>query len=206
MKDTTFVLSDLLTKSNRTTLESYKVEERTFGTPCITMPVGVDYKPEEMKEQFLKQAEIIQTCHNCIKADTSSEHILDKEVINICQSKCKTCVNLNIACNKCKHEGQPSHIPSFRACQRCLEANQQCTRAIVLVLTSDCELGNKKTFELIEESKNGETLPPQFVFICLPDAVHVGKSLKCGSRTGKSLFVDTTHHRRRSLLSALQTS
>ena len=31
-----FCLSDLLTKSNRTTLQSYKVEERTFGTPCKT--------------------------------------------------------------------------------------------------------------------------------------------------------------------------
>ena len=31
-----FRLSDLLTKSNRTTLQSYKVEERTFGTPCKT--------------------------------------------------------------------------------------------------------------------------------------------------------------------------
>ena len=29
-----FCLSDLLTTSNRTTLQSYKVEERTFGTPC----------------------------------------------------------------------------------------------------------------------------------------------------------------------------
>ena len=29
-----FCLSDLLTNSNRTTLQSYKVEERTFGTPC----------------------------------------------------------------------------------------------------------------------------------------------------------------------------
>ena len=29
-----FCLSDLLTKSNQTTLQSYKVEERTFGTPC----------------------------------------------------------------------------------------------------------------------------------------------------------------------------
>ena len=29
-----FCFSDLLTKSNRTTLQSYKVEERTFGTPC----------------------------------------------------------------------------------------------------------------------------------------------------------------------------
>ena len=31
-----FCLSDLLTKSNRTTSQSYKVEERTFGTPCKT--------------------------------------------------------------------------------------------------------------------------------------------------------------------------
>ena len=29
-----FCLSDLLTNSNLTTLQSYKVEERTFGTPC----------------------------------------------------------------------------------------------------------------------------------------------------------------------------
>ena len=26
---------DLLTKSNRTEKQTYKVEERTFGTPCI---------------------------------------------------------------------------------------------------------------------------------------------------------------------------
>ena len=32
-----FCLSDLLTNSNRTTLQSYKVEERTFGTPCTSM-------------------------------------------------------------------------------------------------------------------------------------------------------------------------
>ena len=29
-----FCLKDLLTKSNRTTSQSYKVEERTFETPC----------------------------------------------------------------------------------------------------------------------------------------------------------------------------
>ena len=31
-----FFLNDLLTKSNRTELQTYRVEERTFGTPCIT--------------------------------------------------------------------------------------------------------------------------------------------------------------------------
>ena len=30
-----FCLNDLLTKSNRTALQTYRVEERTFGTPCI---------------------------------------------------------------------------------------------------------------------------------------------------------------------------
>ena len=30
-----FCLNDLITKSNRSIIQSYKVEERTFGTPCI---------------------------------------------------------------------------------------------------------------------------------------------------------------------------
>ena len=30
-----FCLNDLLTKSNRTEIRTYKVEERTFGAPCI---------------------------------------------------------------------------------------------------------------------------------------------------------------------------
>ena len=30
-----FRLNDFLTKSNRTEIQTYKVEERTFGTPCI---------------------------------------------------------------------------------------------------------------------------------------------------------------------------
>ena len=34
MKDK-FCFSDLLTKSYRTEIQTYKVEERTFGTPCI---------------------------------------------------------------------------------------------------------------------------------------------------------------------------
>ena len=29
-----FFSNDLLTKSNRTEIQTYKVEERTFGTPC----------------------------------------------------------------------------------------------------------------------------------------------------------------------------
>ena len=56
----------------------------------IAMPVSADYKPkagktgEEMKEEFLNQVEIIQTFHNCIKAATLPEPIINKEPINIC--------------------------------------------------------------------------------------------------------------------------
>ena len=31
---TLLLLTDLLTKSNRSEIQTYKVEERTFGTPC----------------------------------------------------------------------------------------------------------------------------------------------------------------------------
>ena len=33
-------LNDLLTKSNRTEIHTYKVEERTFGTPCTCRVSG----------------------------------------------------------------------------------------------------------------------------------------------------------------------
>ena len=32
-----FCLNDLLTKSNRTEIQTYKVQERTFGKPCILL-------------------------------------------------------------------------------------------------------------------------------------------------------------------------
>ena len=35
LKRPDFDLSDLLIKSNRTGLQAYTAEERTFGTPCI---------------------------------------------------------------------------------------------------------------------------------------------------------------------------
>ena len=35
-----FCLNDFLTKSNRTEIQTYKVEERTFGTPC-TAPSAI---------------------------------------------------------------------------------------------------------------------------------------------------------------------
>lgn len=151
----------------------------------VAMPVSVTYKPkagktgEEMKEQFLNEVELLQTCHCCIKAAVTSRHILDKPATAICKSACQACIESASVCDACLTQGQISHVPSLRACQRCLKENVQCCRAVVLVLASDCESGNKRAFELISQSKADGTLPPQFIFVCLPDAVHVGKSLKC---------------------------
>ena len=35
-----FCVNDLLTKSNHTEIQTYKIEERTFGTPCIPVPTS----------------------------------------------------------------------------------------------------------------------------------------------------------------------
>ena len=37
LKTPDFSLNDLLIKSNRTGLQAYTAEERTFGTPCISL-------------------------------------------------------------------------------------------------------------------------------------------------------------------------
>lgn len=151
----------------------------------VAMPVSVRYKPkagksgEEMKQQFLEEVDIVQTCHCCVKVATSNDHILEKEGTAICNSHCDTCIAIKTVCPECKEKGQTSVRPSVRACQRCLETGQQCIRAAVLVVVTDCESGNKKAFEMIAESRAKGTLDPRFIFICLPDAVHVGKSLKC---------------------------
>lgn len=136
----------------------------------VAMPVSVRYMPktgksgEEMKQQFLDKVDVLQTCHSCVKVATSKEHILEKEAKTICNSHCETCITMESVCAECKDQGQTSHRPSLRA---------------VLVVATDCESGNKKAFELIAESRANGTLNPQFIFICLPDAVYVGKSLKC---------------------------
>lgn len=51
----------------------------------VATPVSVRYKPkagksgEEMKQQFLEEGDIVQTCHCCVKVATSNDHILEKE-------------------------------------------------------------------------------------------------------------------------------
>ena len=89
----------------------------------------------------------------------------------------KICKNI---CTACAENNQPSHSPCLRACDRCLQDGRKCERCVVLVLTTDCEEGNKKAMELIEEMQVNKTIDPSFEYLAFfPDSVHVGKSLKC---------------------------
>lgn len=57
---------------------------------------------------------------------------------------------------------------------------KQCLRCSVLVLTTDCEEGNKKAMDIISKMQDDESIDPALkYFFFLSDSVHVGKSLKC---------------------------
>ena len=57
-----FCWNDLLTKSNRTEIQTSKVEERTFGTPCIRRGTGMSTICQKINLNHLPQ---------CMKAQTA---------------------------------------------------------------------------------------------------------------------------------------
>lgn len=81
-------------------------------------------------------------------------------------------------CNKCGAKGQISYLPTCRACVKCLEKNQTCIKLAAFVYTSDCEEGNKKGLENINQQIKDETIEPELaLMVGIPDLIHVGKSL-----------------------------
>ena len=54
-------------------------------------------------------------------------------------------------CDECLKNGQVSYSPALRACRHCLNNNVQCVNLAILALSSDCETGNRKTMELLEQ-------------------------------------------------------
>ena len=72
-------------------------------------------------------------------------------------------------------------VSSLRACKRRLDVGEQCIRCRVLILLStDCEEGNKMAMELTAKLQEDQhiDLPLQYL-VFLPDGVHVGKNLQC---------------------------
>lgn len=151
----------------------------------VSMPVGVRFAPksgktgENMKRQFLEEISILQTCKRCLLKVESFDHVInDKESVKHCISKCEMCLSDEAVFPECLIAQQVSHHPPLRTCTNCVKDGVQCIRACVLVLTSDCDSGNKTAFELIINDYESRLLSPEFIFSCLPGAVPVGNTLK----------------------------
>ena len=71
-----------------------------------------------------------------------------------------------------------SYSPALRACSHRVNNNVQCVNLAILALSSDCEKGNRKAMELLEQRQKAGLADPQ-ICVYLPDAVHVGKSCRC---------------------------
>lgn len=133
-----------------------------------------------MKDFFLEQVKILQVCKACLERIPSDNHTVQLPPEDLCCSVCEECLQNGKVCDTCAERKQPSHIPSLRACKRCYDAGQQCVRCAVLVLTTDCEEGNKKAMELISKMQEERSIDPALQYLVFfPDSVHVGKSLKC---------------------------
>jgi len=183
-----FLRSNVVTEANVSYLSTLDNE--------VNVPVGVRFVPksgktgENMKAQFLEDIVILPTSLRCLKDTKTPEYVIpDKEAVAHCKSKCDACLEEGAVCQHCQYF-QPSHLPPLRACERCLNAGVQCIRACVLVLTTDCESGNKTAFELIIHDHESGLSAPDHVFACIPDAVHVGKSLKKVSFTNWMILLN----------------
>ena len=90
-----------------------------------SMPFGVCYRPksvsgQEMLKSIQDIAMTLETCERCVKHQTSVNHIISSNTLP-CISKCDACFHSQSVWAACKENGQVSHIPSLRACDRCLE-------------------------------------------------------------------------------------
>ena len=70
-----------------------------------------------------------------------------------------------------RKKGHTNIVPSLRACDFCLEHNLQCVRRVFLVVTLDCESGNKQVLD-------GAMEPSLSLVSSLPDVPHVMKTCK----------------------------
>lgn len=158
----------------------------TLDNSC-SLPCAVEYVAkrgktgEEMKNRFDTTCKLLHVCEACRNMVPSIENTMSLEGINICDSACEECFKEKVVCEECKQYGHTSFFPSLRACKRCIEGVKKCVKAAALIVTVDCEEGNKKAMsDILEELENGTRDPSLSLVIPIPDSVHVGKSLKAG--------------------------
>ncbi|XP_014674326.1 PREDICTED: uncharacterized protein LOC106814524 [Priapulus caudatus] len=144
-----------------------------------SIPVAVHYMNksttgDQMIRLYTNIVEMVQTCSKCLTNTESFDHVIEH---SNCSSYCNVCLDTQTVCPKCREVGQVSYHPSLRACDVCVESKTKCSKLAVLLLTSDCEEKNKAALTYFQGERN--TNYNLSMLSSIPDAVHVGKSLKC---------------------------
>ena len=131
-----------------------------------------------MKSLMFNQCRLLQICESCLGNAESYKHVIQESCLeDFCISSCGECSNIKGVCDECDGDGQISHIPSLRACRRCIENGLQCICRVMMVFTTDCEEGNKQAMQ-IKSIEDGSTPADLSLLVPLPNCPHVGKSLK----------------------------
>ena len=78
----------------------------------------------------------------------------------------------------------------FSACEKCLDAGIKCYKNAVLVVTVDCEEGNKQAMVSISNKVENPSLK---LLVPLPDSIHVNKVQKCFGQSGHLFTNDSSN-------------
>lgn len=90
----------------------------------------------------------LQQCLNCLKNGD------DLTVQEECHTaECNECISNKAVCEHCKRAGFTHWCPALRRCDRCLEKELPCHRAVCLNITTDCQSKLKTALELLQTNQ-----------------------------------------------------
>ena len=154
----------------------------------VSMPCVMEFLPKSGKTGRAMSASLLSTfktgleiCAHCAERVPSKEHILSYIYTTTRESHCNDCLTNMSLCADDEEQGHTSHLPCSRACSNCLQRGELCVRLVFLVLTADCEEGNKAASQIIKKSIEDASIDPELSLLSIiPEVPHVGKSLKAG--------------------------
>ena len=129
----------------------------------------------------------LQQFLNCLQG---SEGLMVKEVCHT--TECGDCLSGKAVCEACKSDGFMHWCPALRRCDRCLEKELPCQRAVCFNITTDCQSKLKTALELLKTDQR-EGLSDSYSTLTAPkpDIVHAGKNVH-RSHSNWFLFIDNT--------------
>ena len=156
----------------------------TLDNNC-SLPAAIKYstktskKGDDMKSFFTEQIKILQVSESCQKYAKDIKLKLPAACIDLRESEYRQCIDLKDVCDQCKDADFTSYIVPMRPCKRCIESNLQCIKRLAMVLTSDCEEGNKQSMSMLRKEIEEVTIEPHLSLLSvLPDCPHVLKTCK----------------------------